>query len=49
MTGNSEDGAGDLTAWSLGELEAMLAEQVRLLKSQTPQTDEARPAYVSKL
>ena len=49
MTGNSEDGAGDLTAWSLGELEAMLAEQVRLLKSQTPQTDEARPAYVRKL
>ena len=50
MTGNSEEnGAGDVTAWCLDELEAMLAEQVRLLKSQTPQTDEARPAYVRKL
>ena len=38
-----------MTAWCLDELEAMLAGQVRLLKSQTPQTDEARPAYVRKL
>ncbi|MFN4295885.1 MAG: hypothetical protein ACK4FB_03520 [Brevundimonas sp.] len=50
MTGKSEDGgAVDLTAWSLGELEAMLAEQVRLLKDQKPKTDEQRPAYVRRL
>ena len=49
MTEISEDGAGDVTAWCLDELEAMLAEQVRLLKSQTPQTDEERPPYVRKL
>jgi hypothetical protein len=50
MTGNSEEGgAGDVTAWCLDELEAMLAEQVRLLKSQTPTTDEQRPPYIRRL
>lgn len=50
MTGKTEEGgAGDLTAWSLGELEAMLAEQVRLLKGQKPDGDEARAAYIRKL
>ncbi len=50
MTGKTEEsGTGDVTAWCLDELEAMLAEQVRLLKSQKPKTDEERPTYVRRL
>lgn len=50
MTGKTqESGAGDVTSWCLDELEAMLAEQVRLLKSQKPKTDEERPPYVRRL
>ncbi|WP_292106746.1 hypothetical protein [Brevundimonas sp.] len=50
MTGKTEEsGAGDVTSWCLDELEAMLAEQVRLLKSQKPKTDEERPPYVRRL
>ncbi len=47
MTGKSEQGgAGDLTAWSLRELEAMLAEQVRLLKADAPVKPEDRPRHI---
>lgn len=49
MTENSDDARGDLTAWSLGELEVMLAEQVRLLKQEKPQTPEARRAHVRSI
>lgn len=49
MTGNSEQGGGDLTAWSLQELEAMLAEQVRLLKADAPVKAEDRPAHIRRI
>jgi hypothetical protein len=50
MTGKSaQAGAGDLTAWSLRELEAMLAEQVRLLKADAPVKPEDRPAHIRRI
>ena len=50
MTGNGEErGAGDVTAWCLDELEAMLAEQVRLLKQDAPVTPEDRPAHIRRI
>jgi len=50
MTEKSEQGgADDLTAWCLGELEAMLAEQVRLLRDDTPVKPEDRPAHIRRI
>jgi hypothetical protein len=50
MTEKSEQGgAGDLTGWCLQELEAMLAEQVRLLKADAPVTPGDRPAHIRSI
>ncbi|MFN3816248.1 hypothetical protein [Brevundimonas sp.] len=50
MTERSEQsGAGDLTAWCLRELEEMLAEQVRLLRADTPVKPEDRPKHIRRI